>query len=330
MPKKINIFLSVIDNLWDIGFAAELIRSFDELYPSHYFFDIWTDNLEKTEQFFRANDNLRWTYQIQYISDIANKEASISFLLFHHPIPDDYPKNRNELFLRIDYLSFDREWVIQHGNEHVDSRENQKIIEIIPSPQKEGGGLISPPKKLLSRSDIAWKYTLEQEKKWITIFSYKDTFENYIEFDEINDIEILLLGTNSEYKKSFASNKNIHELPFLSLIEFSSIIRESYSSIIRWEVSFISTLQLETPFFWDMYKEIGGFYREQAHDFLKWYGADNAYEDIFYRLNGVKKWGIKISEMQNYFKEHEKKRFPWAKNLTRELQKYIDKYHFSL
>lgn len=327
MPKNVNLFIHVVDNLWDIGFAAELVRSFNEVYPSEYFFDIWTDTVEKVSSFFEKNPELEGSYAIRGIKNIEEKKASISFLLFHHRVPENYPYSERELFLRIDYLSFDPEWVGHHGKEHLDSTEKRKIIEIIPSPLPESGWLIPPTRHLIGRNELAKKYGLDRGKKWVTIFAYRETLLENLKIEGIKDAQILLLGADPSQAQD--DKETIH-LPFLSLTEFSSVIHESAWAIIRGEVSLISTLQLGTPFLWDMYKEMGGFYPEQAEQFLDWTNADSDYREIFYRLNGQIEKKVILREVGWYFQNHPVGRNTESWNLVEELQKYIDKYHFSL
>lgn len=83
-----------------------------------------------------------------------------------------------------------------------------------------------------------------------------------------------MLGNNSltSVRSPDTDKNDILYLPFLSLKEFSSIIKESQWAIIRGEVSCITTLTLGTPLFWDTYKQIGGYNASQANDFLDWYG----------------------------------------------------------
>ena len=327
MPKNINLFIRVVDNLWDIWFAWELIRATEEAFPNRYFFDIWTDSVEKVAYFFEKNTILNRHSQIRKIEDIEKKSANISFLLFHHPIPANYQYHADELFLRIDYLSFDPEWITHHGKEHIDSREGRKIIEITPSPLSWSAGLIPPPSHLISKHELAKKYGLDHEKKWITIFAYQKTLLEHLELEALEGAQVLLLWTDGRERQD---EKNIVSLPFLSLIEFSSFIHLSAWAIVRGEVSLISALQLGTPILWDMYKEIGGFHPEQAEQFLDWQCANDGFRDLFYRLNGEKEWRVKITEIDRYFRVHQMKKFEPAYSIITEIQKYIDKYHISL
>ncbi len=326
MPKKINIFFSVIDNLGDIGFACELIRSFQESWSEKYSFDIWTNQVEKVELFFSKNIDVLWSYCIRDIHQIWEKQSCVSLLLFQIEIPKNYPYWKNELFLRIDYLSFDKEWIKYHGTEHFDSRPGRRIIECIPSPLYGWGGVIFPPKRLIWKKELAKKFWLDHQKKWISIFSYKKTQEECLKIESLKETQVLIFW--SEPKKE--GSDSFIFLPFLSLHEFTSILNESEWAIIRWEVSFITTLQLKTPFLWDMYKEIWWYHREQAMQFLEWIEVDEEYRNIFFRLNGVKKWVITLEEMNYYFERYSwKNKWPF-KDIREELQNYIDKYHISL
>jgi hypothetical protein len=95
-------------------------------------------------------------------------------------------------------------------------------------------------------------------------------------------------------------------------------------------VSLISTLQIGTPLFWDMYKELGGFHEEQAVQFLDWIDRDAPYRDIFLRLNGRKPGGISVSECRAYLERQTWDIFQSPKNIVEEIEKYIDSFHFSL
>lgn len=85
--------------------------------------------------------------------------------------------------------------------------------------------------------------------------------------------------------------------------------------------------------FWDTYKMIGGFYPEQSDEYLDLIDASNIYRDIHARLNGVKKWGVLWSELEEYIQKkslpqiQNKKRI---KNLITEIKKCIDSHEFSI
>ena len=323
MLKTIHICLSVIDNLGDIGFACELIRWFHEIYPQEYNFIVWTDDLEKTKIFLEKNRDDIGSFDIFDASDFWMLSWEILFLLFHHPLLENVPE-RDILILRIDYLSFDPSWVAHHGSEHIESKPRRQIIEIIPSPLPSGGGLISSTQSFVDRGILGKRYGLDPQKKWVSIFVYSGTLQNRLDLDSLIDTEILIF---------WHPNRDIpwvKLMPFLSLIEFSSCIRESAWAIVRGEVSLASTLQIGTPLMWDMYQEIGGFHSTQSIEFLEWIWVDSTYRDLFERVNGRQEWIVKFSELDMYFARHMWEKKSTEKNLIEEMQKYIDSFYISL
>jgi hypothetical protein len=73
-PTLIHICLSVIDNLGDMGFACELLRSFHEESSGKYGFVIWTDNHQKTERFFEKNRDDIAPYDIRELPQFHMNE----------------------------------------------------------------------------------------------------------------------------------------------------------------------------------------------------------------------------------------------------------------
>lgn len=334
--RTIHILLSVIDNLGDMGFACELIRSFHEIFSEQYHFVIWTDAFEKTEQFFEKNRDHIAPYCIREKKDFSLDPWEVLLLLFHHALPENLP--HHILVLRIDYLSFDPKWVPYHGHEHIESSPQRKIIEIIPSPLPCGWWLISPTRYFMDRDYLAERFWLRREKKWGSIFVYEKTLEQVLSLEGSTDTEILLFGNHhTSLRSSIENQQQTHEntlkhMPFVSLLEFSSLIHESAWTIIRGEVSFISTLQIGTPFLWDMYKQKWGFSHEQAHDFLAWYAPDEEYRNLFWWLNehSSNMPRVKISELEAYFSHHSRAMPKKIKNLVGEVKKYIDTFYYSL
>ena len=333
MAQIIHICLSVIDNLGDMGFACELLQSYHEQFSWKYHFILWTESEEKTKYFFHRNTPDIATHEIKSISQFSMEEHEILFLLFHHPLPKNIVQN-NILILRIDYLSFDQNWIKHHGAEHISSKKGRKIIEIIPSPLTWWGWLIQPTQNFLHRNMLAEKLWLDAQKSWISIFAYEETLEKRLTWEKISDGEIIFLGGNSQAKlwslhqNHWFEGKYISSL--LTLREFTSLIHESAWCIVRGEVSLISTYQIGTPFLWDMYKERGGWNDAQARDFLDWKKKDTHYEDMFLRLNGRKKESISLWEIHAYFSEYSWEK--WEKNIDilEEIEKYIDSFKNSL
>ena len=178
-------------------------------------------------------------------------------------------------------------------------------------------------------------FGLDISKKWVSIFAYSDTLLSALEFDNTPaDTQILLFGHTASGKvREKIDSENVIILPFVSLDIFHHLIAESIWSIVRGEVSFVSTVALGKPFFWDMYKEIGGFHTLQSEQFLELFQAHEEYRDIHARLNRQKEGKVTWNELVIFMKEE--KNIPTfslehTNSLVIEIKKYVDRFHFSL
>ena len=134
-PTIIDIFLSVIDNSGDMGFAVELIAGIERGYPRLYEVIIWTDAVDLVERFTDHNQDILGKYHVEHITNFGRERLShLAFSLFHASIPDTQFFSIHALVLRIDYLSWDPTWVQHNQNEHIESTRDRQIIEVIPSP----------------------------------------------------------------------------------------------------------------------------------------------------------------------------------------------------
>ena len=134
-PTTIDIFLSVIDNSGDIGFACELMAGIERTYPGLYEFAIWTNSVDLVQGFTDHNKDILGKYRVEHFADFGTKRLSqLAFSLFHAVIPGLEFFTEHSLVQRIDYLSFDPLWVLHHGREHISSTPYRQIIEVIPSP----------------------------------------------------------------------------------------------------------------------------------------------------------------------------------------------------
>lgn len=87
-------------------------------------------------------------------------------------------------------------------------------------------------------------------------------------------MEIIIFGAKNLEK----IHKNMIIMPFVSIEEMYAIFEFSDYILTRGEISFMQTLQMQKPFFWDLYHEIGGFPTEQSEDFLDFVGASENYK----------------------------------------------------
>ncbi len=139
----IDIFVTVIDNYGDMGFACEFISALYREYGEQYECVIWTDEVLTMSDFvFRSGIGEVAIGDISEFSILRKSAIGISIL--HAPIPDMDFFALRALILRIDYLSLDPSWVSQNGTEHITSTRDRQIIELIPSVLEGGAGLIAP------------------------------------------------------------------------------------------------------------------------------------------------------------------------------------------
>lgn len=328
--QHIDIFLHVIDNMGDMGFACELLAGFERTYPWFFSFDIWTDALSKVDAFFVLNSRYLWEYQVRNLHTFGEQNISkLAISLFHAPIPDIRYFTKWSLVLRIDYLSFDPTWTIYTLTQHITSTSDCRILEIIPSPLSTGSGLISTYPSTYSRQELAKTYTLDLAKEWILIFVYQQTFDTSLILDNIPGwYEVIVFGaTNHKQKEGYIY------IPWVDIATWHNFIDTSIWCIIRGEVSAVAALSRNKLAFWDMYKQLWGFHHEQSEDFLKFIYADSRYRDIHLRLNQQKNIPILLSQLIEY---QESLPNSWNKslvntqNLIEEIKKCIDSHEFSI
>lgn len=316
-----------------MGFAVELLVGFKQQFGDVYDFSIWTDSPKKVEDFFLLHTGYLPKCSILPIWNFGlMRKSKIAFSLFHTPIPKKAFFATESLILRIDYLSFDSDWLHSHGKEHISSSLHQKVIEIIPSPLLEGAWLLPVSHTFFSRSFLAKKFWLHEEKKWIPIFCYPETFSHLDYRDIPNGFEFLIFWKNLPRDLSSKLRKDdskIHPLQFVDIVTWQSFIRESEWALLRWEVSASAGLSLGKLGFWDMYKQIGWYNWVQGNDFCNFFDPSPEYKDIHLRLNGQKKWWVCLSELLEY-RQSTKIKKKRTKNLIEEIKKHIDRYEISI
>lgn len=317
----IDCFVNIIDNFGDMGFVAEFCLYYQKSYPD-FFFTIFTNEKEILENFFAKNN-----FSNVEICDMknfrANAENAISFL------HSDFPKNIYKKVVRIDYISFDKNWLKQNGAEHIHSTKNHQIIECIPSVFSSGSGILPKVQSAITRDNLREKYNIFQtNNKNFSIFCYEDTLQK-IDLTNIPDnLELILFGVKNP--ENFLQNPRIHILPLVSIEEMYAIFENSDYLLTRGEISFMQALQGEKPFLWDLYHAIGGFPADQSNDFLDFIEACPDYRQISHKL-----WHenekISISEMTALLENSQKN---WKKqiykNIADETKKILDKNENSI
>lgn len=331
MKKNIDIILSVIDNYGDMGFALELIYGLGDAYT----YTFWTDNIDAVSTFFDRNKHLLGHFIVRDITEFGRDEKILFCIaLFHISLPSREYFAPWALILRVDYLSLDPAWIIYHESEHIDSTPERRIIEIIPSPLRGSGGIFPMRRSTLSRMNVAEKYNIDAQKKWISIFAYEKTLLESIDLSEVPEsTEVLFLGVSQKIQNILPYNRAFHFFPFLDIEIFHHILGYADWSIVRGEVSAMNMMALEKLFFWDMYKMIGGFPAEQSSQFLQNITPGKEYNDIHLRLNGCSPWKISLMECDHIaqrFPSVFRNSFPYRGDILAEVKKYIDSFYFSL
>lgn len=307
----IDIFVDIVDNYGDMGFACESILALENEYHGIFTYVIWANNTQKMTSFVTSFG--LWGILILDISEFwVTRKSNLAISMLHASIPDLDLFSPRALILRIDYISLDPLWIQKNETEHIASTNDRQIIELIPSPLSHSAGLLP------SR-----KFDWTKYQKHITVFCYPETLRR-IDWDSFpDDIIVYVFGKVSSKKT------NIIELGFLPSSEFYSLLDSSEFVIIRGEVSFAHMIQSSVPFFWDMYRDIGGFPEEQSEQFLSLMNANIEYRWVHQMVN-EKKSGI-ISYRD----------FIWAlshtwfgcfrtKNLIHTIKKHIDRFYNSI
>lgn len=309
---SLDIFVSIIDNYGDMGFVMEFLLYIFRIYFNAFTISIFTNNAQLMQNFLIKNGikNDVEVVEIDNFSSPQNTNSQIAISFLH----SDFPKWVYKKLLRIDYLSFDKNWVANHYGEHIFSTKNHKIIELIPSPLDFGAGLF-PKIPNLSFWDLQAQYHLPTDMRFVSLFVYSDTLEN-IDFSDLDDdIFVCIFGQNS-HPIAKIPHKNIRFFPFIPAAEMYTFFANSLGVITRGEISCMQVLQMNIPFFWDIYHQIGGFPKEQAFDFLKYMNMWKEYETLQNRIWNQQK--IKISEIITYFEMHPNRLEKSYKNICEE------------
>ena len=326
----IDIYLTVVDNLWDMGMALELIYSLRNIGYTGYI-SLYTNQVETTKGFFQKSAPFLQNISICEVSESKYSTTRITLSLFHTEIPDFVQKIKR-LILRVDYLSFDPEWIKMTGKEHAFSTKETQIVEIVPSFLKESAGILEHTFSKNTREKWLQKRNLREnlrEKRWLSVFIYNATLERLL-FDLSDDWVIFILGRNEiKWKKSDAS---LIFPGFLQIDEYYELFHLTDINIIRGDGSIVQALNSEKPFLWDIYKEIGGFPESISEQFLEFLKSTATYTTLHNEFNTGKEEISLRNTLEILLKKWEKKTFQKKETsplLVHTLKKYIDSFDFS-
>lgn len=326
---SIDIYLTVVDNLWDMGLALELIYSLRNMGSTGYI-SLYTNQVETTKGFFQKSAPFLQNISICEVSESKYSETRVTISLFHTEIPD-FIKKMKRLILRVDYLSFDPEWIKMTWKEHAFSTKETQIIEIVPSFLRGGAGILEHTFPENTREKWLQKKNLPQvlrEKKWLSLFIYNATLDRLV-FDISDDWIVFILGRN-EIKWN-NSNASIVFPGFLQVDEYYELFHLTDTNIIRGDGSIVQAFNSEKPFLWDIYKEIGGFPESISEQFLEFLKPTPPYTNLHNDFNTGKKEISLRDTLKILSEEWEKHTFQKKEGspiLVETLKKYIDSFDF--
>ena len=114
----IDIFVTIVDNYGDMGFAYELIEAMQYEFGDAYEYIIWTDRVDAMRKFV-----LQSRLSDIAIADIVDfgvwRASTLAISVLHANIPPLHLFAKQALILRIDYLSLDPLWLQYNEMFHI-------------------------------------------------------------------------------------------------------------------------------------------------------------------------------------------------------------------
>lgn len=284
---KIDFYVSVIDNYGDMWFALNLADTL-------FYHD---DSLEV--RFFSDDKKLfekmsKWlnTKYIEFfdLSEIKKHTPSSHIFNFFDRKLDS--KFLSQFSFPINIITFSyfllhtSSWLYSPSIETLQGKtysfwpkNNITVKYCIPSLLPNTGWVVINPNTLKKREEYNHsstknrKHFLEKywislknelfDKKWVSLFLYKETFEN-IKKNKMFESPDFVFFTFSD---DLPNKKNIIKLPFLSLHDYGFFLSLCDMNFVRWENSLVEAILAWKPFIWDIYKEFNNAHREKIVDF---------------------------------------------------------------
>lgn len=273
----IDIYCDIIDNYGDIAFAIKLINTYSfQKKDSH--FRIFSNNREVYDMF---SASLRVEAHVSYfdiweiphllpnshICNLFERQIDYNFLeSFEFPI-----HLTNFSYFSLEPYSSTSTPGIQVIHGRTNTHKNLTVEDFAVSLLDGTGWVFSEKyfmEEIYFQEYFINKYKLPKNKKWISVFCYRET---EWELKEKNFFEAF----SSEYIfLSFGMQnlwqKNSLQLPFLSMQEYYSLLQHCEANIVRGENSLIPALESKKAFYWDIYKESNGAHTQKIEDFSQY------------------------------------------------------------
>ncbi len=313
MVKKIDFYVDVIDNYWDLWFAINLL------------FIMLKNDLELEVRLFsndeklfknmtQNNDNTKRVFYYD-LSEINYFEPNkLIFNFFDRKIDFDFLKSKKYEIKLVNFTYFlMHKWV---ENLHLTSYsdKNINIVHFVPSLLENTGWILinKSETNYLKNDFIEYlnnKYSLninlKFDKKYISIFVYKDTLnELLINLNQDKNIYFIFWYPDLDIK-----NDNIIVMPFIELQDYNNFLNICDINFVRGENSLISSLICWKPTLWDIYKEKNNAHIEKISDFINFlekFGFEKDYFDLFIWFNMSNKF-IFFDKFTNDFLDYNSK-----------------------
>ena len=348
MKTYIDIFCNIIDNYGDIGvlyrLAKDIIKIDTNIEPR-----IYTNKIEEVK---KLNNQLNSKLSVQTINGITYinldklDEITISNLTiapfiiegFGCEIPKLYLNialKKNVTIINLEYITAEN-WIEDyHLMPSIINSKTTKKYFFMPGFTKKSGGviidyefitlrdLVQNNKKnyyndLMSNYSLNYKY--QNNRKYISIFSYEHNFNNFMEYILKQDENYILLILGDKSQKSFdrylsESNFNQNEnincefiyMPFVNQEEYDIMLNICDFNIIRGEDSFIRALLSRKAFLWHIYLQDEMYHMEKLNAFLEkasFYFKNkktfDIYSNILYNFNYREENSFEISLKDDY------------------------------
>lgn len=332
---SIDFYVSVIDNYGDMGFAVNLALSLQEKYPNMSI-RFFSDDENLFQKFFRGNTP-EW---IEYLSlDTVDKEsppapAKLICNLFDRPLPKIYLAKfpYEKTIVSFSYFLLHSGLESLHKTMYVLESGYDTVIHFIPSLLPLGGGIIINPIIEERRRELLWdglipgrkRFLREMnganfpihsenqdicEKKWISIFVYRETLEKILPIIEsdISNTVFWICGDTQWMGES----PSYRIFPFLSLEDYGVFQSLCDANIVRWENSLCQSLLSGRPALWDIYKESNGAHLEKIEDYLSFLGEQfpethwEEYNDMMRHFNDSKEREWAFLDFISWYTEYE-------------------------
>lgn len=305
---KIDFYVSVIDNYGDMWFALNLADTLfyhDDSHEVRFFSDDkklfekmskWLNT--KYIEFFDLSEIKKHTPS-SYIFNFFDRKLDLNFLSqFSFPI---------NITTFSYFLLHTSSWLYSPSIESLQWKtysfwpKNNIIVKYcIPSLLPNTWGIVINPNTEIKKEKHKInpvkekKHFLEKywislknemfEKKWISLFLYKETLENIKKSKVFESPDFVFFTFSGE----IPNKNNIIKLPFLSLHDYGFFLSLCDMNFVRWENSLVEAILSWKPFIWDIYKEFNNAHKEKIADFtkfLKQFHFSNDYFTCFEWLN---------------------------------------------